>query len=131
MFESYQKVPEWIRWLLLVPLFFAIMFSFGFIFRMMSVHLAGTFFYDRIFAPLVGGFVLVYVATRLIPRAKLITAFVLCCFWIPLVGLGILSIIEISPSDGGLTTNDLIQGSSALVGSLAAALQAYGKYRKR
>ena len=131
MFESYQKIPEWIRWLLLVPFFFAIMISFGFIFRTMSVHLTGTFFYDRIFAPLIGGFVLVFVATGLIPRAKLITAFVLCFFWIPLVGLGILSVIEIPPSDGGLTTNDLIQGSSALVGSLAAALHAYRKYRKR
>lgn len=92
------------------------------------MHLAGIFFYDRIFAPFMGGFLLVYVATRLLPRAKLIIAYLLCCFWVPLVALGILSTVNITPSDGLFTINDLFQGSSALLGSLIATIQARKKY---
>lgn len=128
MFESYEKLPEWIRWILLVPVFFGIMFAFSVIFRMMSTHLAGTIFYNSILAPLIGGAVLVFVATQLIPRAKLITAYALCCFWLPLIVLGIISVIAISPSNGGLTWNDLIKAFSALIGSLIIMLQARRRY---
>lgn len=131
MFETYEKLPEWVRWLLLIPLFFGIMFAFSLLFHRMSLHLAGIFFYDRIFAPFMGGLLLVYVATRLLPRAKLIIAYLLCFFWVPLVALGILSFANLAPSDGLFTVNDLFQGSSALLGSLVATIQARKKYRWR
>ncbi|SIO26767.1 hypothetical protein [Halodesulfovibrio marinisediminis] len=131
MFDAYERLPEWLRWLLLIPLFFGIMYAFSLIFRLLSIHLAGAFIYDRVFAPLAGGAMLVFVATRLIPRAKLLTAYVLCCFWLPLFTLSTLSVFFNTPTDGNLTRNDLVQGAFALIGSLAATIQAHKKYRKR
>ncbi|MEZ0575190.1 hypothetical protein [Halodesulfovibrio aestuarii] len=131
MFSMYEKLPEWLRWILFLPLFFGIMFAFSFIFRMASSNIVGTFFYGRILAPFVGGAALVYFASRLIPRAKIITSYLICSIWIPLVSLGILSFIAVPPNQGGFTQGELIQASCAFIGSLFFTLQAHKKYRKR
>lgn len=118
MFEFYDRLPEWLRWILFLPTLQLLMIISGTILRFINTYMAGSFLFERIFFPMTGSMFLVTVASHIIPRGKNFIAYLLCTPWVGLILLNLFSIFILPSIEGGMTWRELVQCSFGLGGSL-------------
>ena len=119
MFDRYEELPEWLRWVLFLPLFLLTTIILGFILRIVNAEWQGAFLFERVFFPFIGAGTSVFVIMFLIPRAKRVAAYLLLAMWAAFGALAVIALF-LPSMEGGMTWRELVQCAFGLAGSVVA-----------
>lgn len=122
MFDLYEGLPEWVRWVLFLPVFVAITFLFGWFFHIQNFDMADAYLFKYVFAPAVMNFFVVCLFAGLIPRGKIASAYVLCFLYFLMVLLIIGGWFILPQPQGGKLLYEGVQSVCCFLGSIFAVL---------
>lgn len=118
MFELFERLPEWVRWVLFIPALLTFIIINGLLMRVINYEMSGTFIFEKIFFPALSAMFIVVFASMIIPRGKVLLSYILCFLWALLVLLALFAIFILPPADGALTWRELVQCCFGLVGAV-------------
>ena len=116
MLDFYEDLPEWLRWILFLPVSFVVMYLFNVLVHVVNPGWNGSFILEKLFLPFFSGLVVMYLIAALIPRWKMGAAYFSMAVSLLFVLISIFAALFMTSVVSGLTWKEVVQSIAQFSG---------------